>query len=280
MDFVDGHFHIWELDRCQYLWPSEDNPALFKNFTAVQLEAGMKDTPVKHAVFVQVQNNNPGEIDWVTELAKKHSFIKGIVGGLDLTSPKLPDVLDDLQKNNPLFKGCRHILDFEEEKWITRDDVFRGLKALEDRGLTFDLLVRPHLLKYIPDLVRRLPKLMFVINHISKPHVKEGIMSPWKEDIATIAEFPNVLCKLSGLVNEGDLVNWKKEDFQPYVDHVVTCFGIDRVMFGSDWPVCTVAGCQYVDVYDLLSDLLPYLSDDEKLKLFRENARKFYSLKL
>ncbi|CAG2212622.1 L-fucono-1,5-lactonase-like [Mytilus edulis] len=279
MAYVDTHFHIWELDRFDYSWPTKDDKTLFKNFQIEELEEAVKATPVKYAVFVQCLNNKPEEAKWVMELAKNHSIIKGVVAGLDLTSSDLPKVLDDMQQNQ-LFKGCRHILDFEDEKWITREDVFQGLKVLEDRGLTFDLLLRPHLLKYIPDLIRRLPKLKFVVDHIAKPYAKDGKMSPWKEEIASIAEFPNVWCKISGLVNEGDLINWKKEDFQPYVDHVIRCFGIDRCMYGSDWPVCSQAGCKYVDVYSLLNDLLPSLSDEDKEKMFKENGRKFYSLQL
>ncbi|KAJ8300189.1 hypothetical protein KUTeg_021708 [Tegillarca granosa] len=199
--------------------------------------------------------------EWVMEVAEKHKFIKGIVAGVGLTNPKLSEILDDLQKN-PLLKGVRHLLEFEDDDWIARDDVHAGLKVLEDRGLSFDLAMW----------------LKFMVNHLGIPNIKEKQMSPWKEQIEEISKTKNVYCKLSGLVTADDWNNWKVEDFKPYVDHVVSCFGIDRCMFASDWPVCTLAKASYAQVFTILNNLLPDLSDEEKLKIYRNNAKDFYRL--
>ncbi|KAJ8314833.1 hypothetical protein KUTeg_006983 [Tegillarca granosa] len=174
---------------------------------------------------------------------------------------QLPEILDDLQKN-PLFKGVRHLLEFEADDWITRDDVHVGLKQLEDRGLSFDLQVT----------------LKFMVDHLAVPNIKEKQMSPWKEEIAELAKFKNVYCKLSGLETSHDWNNWKEEDFKPYVDHVINCFGIDRCMFATNWPVCLLAKASYARVFAIINNLLPDLSEEEKLKIYRNNAKDFYNL--
>nr|XP_022323194.1 uncharacterized protein LOC111124546 isoform X1 [Crassostrea virginica] len=278
-DCVDSHFHIWDLQNFQYPWPTAAEAAIFKNFSPKDLQENLTKTPVRHAVFVQCLNGSPEEAKWVIHQAKDCPFIKGVVAGIDLTSPKLQEVLDEMQKF-PLFKGVRHILDMEEADWITREDVHAGLKVLEGRGISYDLLLRPPLLKYIPGVVSKFPKLKFVVDHIAKPYVKDKKIDGWREEIAEIAKYPNVYCKLSGLVTEADWQSWKKEDFQPYIDHVLHCFGVDRCMFGSDWPVCTLANTDYKGTFDLVQDLLSSLSTDDKKKIFRQNAADFYRLDL
>lgn len=281
MPFVDGHFHIWELERFKYFWPTEaeKEAGLFKDFTIEEYNRQRGETPVKYGVFIQVLNHSPEEAEWLFELAEKNPAIKGVVAGVDLTSPNLEGVLDRLSKNK-LFVGVRHILDVEKVDWITTEAALRGLAALEKRGLTYDLLLRPYYLKYIPEVISKFPNLRFVVDHIAKPYVKDKKIDGWREEIAEIAKYPNVHCKISGLVNEGDLNNWKADDFKPYIEHILSIFGVDRCFFGSDWPVCTQADCEYKDVYNLATGLLSHLSDDDKEKLFSKNCINFYNLKV
>ncbi|XP_048777701.1 uncharacterized protein y4mH-like [Ostrea edulis] len=279
IDCVDSHFHIWNLKKFQYPWPTSAEAAIFRDFSACELEDNLKKTPVRHAVFVQCLNGTPEEAKWVMSQAESYPFIKGVVGGIDLTSPKLPEVLNDMQ-SHALFKGCRHILDMEKPDWITREDVHRGLKVLEDLQIPYDLLLRPPLLKYIPDVVSKFPRLKFVVDHIAKPYVKDKTIDGWREEIAAIAKYPNVYCKLSGLVTEADWESWKTEDFQPYIDHVLGCFGVDRCMYGSDWPVCNLAKADYKTVFNLLQRLLGSMAFEDKKKIFRLNAAEFYKLDL
>lgn len=278
-DCVDSHFHVWDLTKFQYPWPTATEAAIYRNFSPDDLQQNLANTPIRHAVFVQCLNGTPEEAKWVISQAESHPFIKGVVAGIDLTSPQLPEVLDEMQKF-PLFKGVRHILDLEQPDWMTREDVHTGLKVLEDRGIPFDLLLRPPLLKYIPGIVSKFPRLKFVVDHIAKPYIKDKKIDGWKEEIAAIAKYPNVYCKLSGLVTEADWESWKNEDFQPYIDHVLGCFGVDRCMFGSDWPVCTLAKADYKRVFDLLQHLVSSMTVEDKKKIFRENAAKFYKLDL
>ncbi|XP_013393929.1 uncharacterized protein LOC106161506 isoform X1 [Lingula anatina] len=280
-DLVDTHFHLWNLKKFQYAWPDADVPILFRDINIEEYAEETRDTTFRHAVFVQVLNNCPEETKWLLKLAKTHPFLKGVVGGIDLTSPDLEKTLDELSMD-PKFVGTRHILDFEKEDWLTREDVKKGLGILEKKGLTFDLLLRPHLLKHVPSLGAQFPNLKMVVDHIAKPFIKDGKMEGWKEDMEKIAKCPNISCKLSGLVTEADLKDWKVEDFVPYVKHVMKIFGVDRCFFGSDWPVSLMAGASFQKVFQVLQDILKKLdvTEEDQIKIFRENAIKFYNLKI
>ncbi|XP_076455120.1 L-fucono-1,5-lactonase-like isoform X2 [Babylonia areolata] len=239
----------------------------------------MQPTPVRHAVFVQVLNNSPEEAYWICELAEKHDVIKGIVAGLDLTHQHLQPTLDRLASNSKVV-GVRHILDMESEDWLSRSDVISGLRILEDRGIPFDLLLRPHLIRYVPHLSAELPRLKMVVDHLAKPYIKEGRIDDWAAGMKLIAANPNIYCKLSGMVTEADLNNWKEEQFEPYVKHILDCFGPDRCMFGSDWPVCSMAGASYADVFHILLRLVRKIAPGHEAAIFRDNAVRFYGLKL
>ncbi|KAK7495783.1 hypothetical protein BaRGS_00013003, partial [Batillaria attramentaria] len=209
---------IWDLQRFQYKWPTEKEQALYRNFGPADLVTAKRATDVQHAVFVQVNNNCPEEALWVCELAKEHTFIKGVVAGLNPTDENFDAALDRLTEN-PRVVGVRHILDFENSDWLTRDDVIRGLQILENRQKTFDLLLRPPLLKHVPKLSQRLPRLKMVVDHLAKPYIKDGLFDEWAEDIAKLAENPNIFCKISGMVTEADIENqtWTEDQFEPYV---------------------------------------------------------------
>ncbi|XP_070175793.1 L-fucono-1,5-lactonase-like isoform X3 [Littorina saxatilis] len=244
-DCVDAHFHIWDLQKFSYQWPTPDVPALFRNFTPEDLKEAAKDIPIKHAVFVQVLNNSPEEAIWVSQLAEQHDVIKGVVAGIDVTDPNVKSTLEKVMNGKNKVVGIRHILDNledEDTKWLSSDDVISGLRVLENLGIPFDLLLRPHLTKCVLRLSKELPR--------------------------------------SGLVTEADLTNWKEEQFELYVKHILDCFGPGRCMFGSDWPVCTLANASYKDVFNIMLRLVRKLSPGNERAIFRENAMKFYGLKL
>ncbi|XP_070175791.1 L-fucono-1,5-lactonase-like isoform X1 [Littorina saxatilis] len=282
-DCVDAHFHIWDLQKFSYQWPTPDVPALFRNFTPEDLKEAAKDIPIKHAVFVQVLNNSPEEAIWVSQLAEQHDVIKGVVAGIDVTDPNVKSTLEKVMNGKNKVVGIRHILDNledEDTKWLSSDDVISGLRVLENLGIPFDLLLRPHLTKCVLRLSKELPRLKMVVDHLAKPYIKAGLIDEWKKDMTVIAENPNIYCKLSGLVTEADLTNWKEEQFELYVKHILDCFGPGRCMFGSDWPVCTLANASYKDVFNIMLRLVRKLSPGNERAIFRENAMKFYGLKL
>ncbi|XP_069115769.1 L-fucono-1,5-lactonase-like [Argopecten irradians] len=277
-DYVDTHFHIWDLDHFKYPWPTSNEGPIFRTVTAAEYVDNLRKTPVKYGVFVQCLNGHPDESKWVMQQAKSWPEIKGVVGGVDLTDPNIRGTLADLCKD-PLFKGVRHILDMEDPTWITREDVHKGMAVLEELGMTFDLLLRPHLLSHIPRVVAKFPRLKMVVDHIAKPYIKAKEIEQWKKDMTEIAhQSKNIYCKISGMVTEADWDSWTPEDFMPYVEHIISSFGVDRVMFGSDWPVCTLAKASLNDVFELFTKLTSSYSSEDRRKMLRDNAKEFHSL--
>lgn len=216
IDCVDSHFHIWDLKKFEYPWPTSEDSFLYRNFTIDNYKQAVKSTPIKHSVFVQVVNNCVGEAEWACELVEENPVIKGIVAGIDVTDEHLIAHLDRLASRGKIV-GVRHILDMEKDDWLTRNDVISGLKVLESRNIPFDLLLRPTLTKHIPELSRKLPKLRMVVDHCAKPYIREGKFDQWAKEMKVVAENPNIYCKISGLMTEADVRDWKPEHLDPYV---------------------------------------------------------------
>jgi len=288
---VDTHFHIWDLQlRNTYKktdgsfdWPDASLPKIHRNILAPEAEEELLRSGVKAAIFVQCLNSCLEEVRWVEKLAEKHKIIKGIVGGLDLTQDT--EELRRQIRSFPLLLGVRHILDCEEEDWLTREDVHRGLQVVMEEGKVFDCLVRPPILKHVATVAAKFPNLRMIIDHISKPYISKGVdlgLSGWKEDMASAALHKNVFCKLSGMVTEVDPVNhaqaWGPHTFRPYVEHCLQVFGAERCMFGSDWPVCRLAGAEHSQVVQVLDQILEGRGDEVKNMIFKQNALKFYKL--
>ena len=195
--------------------------------------------------------------------AEKHEFVAGVVGWVDLRDPEVGLVLDELAQN-PRFKGVRHVWhDEPNDDWILQPEVIGGLKEVAARGLTYDFLTFPRHLRHIPEVLERAPGLRTVVDHISKPPIARGELEPWRSDLRKVAEIPGVYCKLSGMVTEADLHNWTIEDLRPYVDAVIEMFGYGRLMYGSDWPVCTMAA-SYDRVFEAAQALLSGVSEDDR----------------
>ncbi|KAH3842312.1 uncharacterized protein y4mH-like isoform X1 [Dreissena polymorpha] len=278
MDFVDTHFHNWALDKFPYPWPTADM-SIYKDYYPCGLENAVADTPVQHAIFVQCLNCSAEEAEWVMDMATRHPIIKGVVAGLDLTSTALAETINRL-KPTGFLKGARHILDMEADDWITRDDVSRGLEILANHNLTFDLLVRPRHLQFIPQVVSKHPRLRFIIDHIAKPNFHDGKMGGWKDEMTEIAQFPNVFCKISGLISEQRTDTWRTIDYKPFIEHVLSVFGSERCVFGSDWPVFELVGATYRESLDHIRALLAHLPAGDQAKIFRDNAVMFYNLNI
>jgi L-fuconolactonase len=217
------------------------------------------------------------ETRWLLELAEASEFIRGVVAWVDLTDPGLGGVLDELQRH-PKFKGVRHpVHDEADEGWLLRPDVLAGLAELARRGLPYDLLLRPQHLPHVPRIADKVPELRMVIDHIAKPLIAAQVMEPWARDTEAAAKLPQVYCKLSGMITEADPKSWKAEHLRPYVSHVMRVFGPDRLMFGSDWPVCTLAGT-WKETLAAFTQSIGAQPVEVREKLLGETAQKFYRI--
>jgi L-fuconolactonase len=218
------------------------------------------------------------ETRWLLELADAHEWIRGVVGWVDLTDPMVGRQLDEFQQH-PKFKGVRHIVHDEPEvEWLLRVDVLRGLHEVSRRGLPYDLLLRPVHLPLVPRLMEQVPDLRAIVDHISKPLIAQGLLDGWAQDMERTAQFPQIWCKLSGMITEADHRNWRAADLQPYVQHVFELFGPDRLVFGSDWPVCLLACERWKQVLAACTQALGPLAMPIREKIFGENAVRFYGL--
>tara|TARA_B100000519_G_scaffold202995_1_gene223486 strand:+ start:14753 stop:15589 length:837 start_codon:yes stop_codon:yes gene_type:complete len=272
---IDSHQHFWEINKFNYSWMDQKSP-LRKDFVPNDLEKLIKENQIDKTIIVQAVPSTE-ETYWLLEMAENYDFIAGVVGWVDLTDPKIEKTLNILQENQ-FFKGVRHLWETDEDpEWIINSGAIRGLKVIAERNLTFDFLARPNNLIYIPKIMNLVPNLRAVLDHIGKPEIAEKKIQPWLNDIRKISSIDNVFCKLSGMITEANQKNWRVEDLKPYVHHVLALFGADRIMFGSDWPVCTLAG-QYKDVKNSFDEILKDLDLKSKNKIFGENASKFYKI--
>lgn len=273
---LDAHQHFWNYNIRDYGWIGEEMSVIQRSFLPEDLEPILSDSGVSGCVAVQARQSLE-ETEWLLELADKHDFIKGVVGWVDLCSEEASSQLEKFAAN-PWLKGVRHVIQDEPDvKFVLREDFQRGIALLQQHDLAYDLLVSKEQLPYAVELVQKFPQQRFVIDHLAKPAIKAGISSPWKETMKAIAAYPNVYCKLSGMVTEADWNKWTQEDFAPYIDTVLQAFGPKRVMYGSDWPVCTVAGT-YAQVFNLLQTHVQSLPEAERQLIFGDNCATFYKL--
>jgi len=275
---IDAHQHFWQLDLpFDYAWlESPDHAKIHRHFLPVDLKPHLDSCQIGESIFVQTQHNLD-ETRWGFSLADHNEFVAGVVGWVDLASEDCEDQLLEF-KTHPSFVGVRHITQGEpDDDFIIRPDVVRGLKVLQKHGVPFDLLFYVKHLKHAASLAKMLPDLPMVIDHLAKPEIKDGTLENWLPHLREAARFPNLYCKLSGMVTEADWKNWKPADLKTYIDHAIESFGPQRCMFGSDWPVCELAA-SYEEVYAALEESLHGLSEHEKRCIFGETAEKFYHL--
>jgi len=272
---VDSHHHFWEIDRFDYSWMSEGSP-LSTDYGPNDLKPLIKGAGVDYTVIVQAVSS-PDEARWLLEMAEQHEFIAGVVGWVDLTDPEVGYTLDELQRSK-YFKGVRHIWEGEDDPgWIVNSGAIVGLKELVRRNLSFDFLAKPANLPFIPQVMDQIPDLRAVVDHIAKPLIADHVVEPWLSDMRKVASINGMHCKISGMVTEADLQNWTIDDLRPYVHHVLGMFGADRLMFGSDWPVSTLAS-EYRTVADAARGILASLSPAAKADIFGGTATRFYRL--
>jgi L-fuconolactonase len=278
---IDAHHHLWRLDQpapFNYAWlDAPQNAAIRRDFLPEHLAPHLQAAGVERSILVQTQHNL-AENRWALALAERHDFVAGVVGWVDLASDACEAELLEF-KDHPKFVGVRHVVQDEpDDDFIVRPDVLRGLKVLEKHGVPFDLLFYVKHLHHVPNLVRQLPELPMVIDHLSKPHIKDKRLDDWLPHFQAAAKFPTVYCKLSGMVTEADWQHWTADDLKPYVQTALELFGPERLMFGSDWPVCELAG-SYERVLAALNEALGPISPAERQAIFGTTAQRFYRLR-
>jgi L-fuconolactonase len=265
---IDSHQHFWRYSPAEHVWMDDRMSALKRDHLPEELQPLLVAARFDGTIAVQARQN-PEETRWLLELAGRNDFIKGVVGWVDLRSPDVREHLAGF----PKLIGVRHVVhDEPDDEFMLRLEFRRGIAQLREFGLTYDLLLFPRHLPVAVKLVEEFPEQPFVLDHMGKPRIAEGLFSPWQEDLRRLARCPNVWCKLSGLVTEAKWKQWRPDDFRRYLDVVFDAFGPDRLMIGSDWPVCTLSG-DYVSTMKIVID---YLSPGDRDGVLGGNCARFY----
>jgi L-fuconolactonase len=274
---IDAHQHFWIYGPREYEWIDDSMALLRRDFLPDDLKPELELAGFQGCIAVQARQTLE-ETRWLLELAASAPFVLGVVGWVDLQSPQVRSQLE-IFAGNPKLVGVRHVVHGEpDDRFLLRPEFLRGISALEEFDLAYDILVYPRHLPVAAEFVRHFPGQRLVLDHLAKPEIKSGSLQPWARGIRELAAFPNVCCKLSGLVTEADWDQWKPEHITPYIDVAFECFGPDRLMIGSDWPVCTVAA-SYARVMDVVKDYLSRQSAQVQAAVLGENAQRFWKLK-
>jgi L-fuconolactonase len=272
---IDAHQHFWSYDPETFSWISEEMATIRRSFGPDDLKPILDYHELDGCVFVQV-NQTEEETTHFHEVALQNDFVKGVVGWTNFFSGDIEEKLQEYAKL-PKVKGFRHIVQGEPVGFMKNPYFVEGVRKLSKYNFTYDILVYPKQLKDAVYIARSCPDTQFVLDHMAKPLIKEGKITQWANYMKELSESPNVVCKVSGMVTEADYANWKKEDFYIYLDVVLNAFGTDRLLYGSDWPVCLVAAT-YGEQLDILESYFRELSQNEKDKIFGENAVRIYGL--
>jgi L-fuconolactonase len=273
---IDAHQHFWKYSAAEYGWMGDSMGVLKRDHLPDELAKLAGAVGIEGSVAVQARQS-VAETEALLDLAKKHPFIKGVVGWVDLRGEKVEEQLAKYSKDKKL-KGVRHVVQDEpDDDFMMRDAFVRGIAKLAKYGLKYDILIYPKQLKCAIELVKRFPEQAFVLDHIAKPFIKKAQMEPWRSHMVELAGHQHVWCKISGMVNEADWGTWKPSDLVPYMDAVLEMYGPERLMFGSDWPVCTCVA-KYEQVFGIVKDWAGKLSESEQERLFGGTAGEFYNL--
>ena len=277
MQKIDAHQHFWKYDPVRDGWITRDMSVIARDFMPTDLLPILQRNEIDGTVLVQTCHTEEDN-RFMLELAEKNDFIKGIIGWVNLHSIKVEDKLKEFHDRYPKVKGFRHVLQSDpDDQLMLRDSFKRGISLLNKYNFTYDILIYPKHLKYAAQLVAEFPDQKFVLDHLAKPNIKGKEIDEWKSDIEALAEYQNVYCKVSGMLTEANWYGWKTDDFTPYLDVVFDAFGISRVMYGSDWPVCQLAG-GYNRALEILQIYTSRLSEYEQEQFFGGNATEFYNL--
>ena len=273
---IDSHHHFWNYDPIEYDWIDDSMKVIRKDFLPESLELTIREAGVDGVISVQARQSVE-ETSWLLEMARQNKFIKGVVGWLPLIND---DIEVELEKysGNKLLKGLRHVIQGEPDpKFMLRKDFNSGVSLLKKYSLAYDILIVERQLPNMIRFVDQHPDQVFVLDHIAKPLIAKHELSLWKENIQELARRENVSCKISGMVTEADFNSWTPPQLQPYFDVVLEAFGADRLLFGSDWPVCLVA-TSYKNWMELVQKNISELSKIEQAKIMGENAIRLYRL--
>jgi L-fuconolactonase len=273
---IDTHHHFWKYTPEEYDWIDDEMAVIRRNFLPADLEQTIKQVGITGVVSVQARQTVK-ETAWLLQLAAEHPFILGVVGWVPLISRTVQNDLEQFAVNSKL-KSVRHVLQGEpDDRYMLRDDFNQGINLLESLNLTYDILIFERHLPQTIEFVDRHPNQIFIVDHIAKPKIKDGLMSPWRENIKELAKREHVYCKISGVVTEADYKTWTEEQILPYIEVVLEVFGPKRLTFGSDWPVCLVA-TSYVDWFHLVERVFNKLSDTEQERIWGGTAMEVYKL--
>ena len=273
---IDSHQHFWLYNAEEYPWMGEAHGPIKHDFMPPDLQPLMAATGIDGTVAVQARQNLR-ETEFLLELSDQYDLVRGVVGWVDMRADDVEAQLERFARH-PGMVGVRHIVHDEvDDRFMLGGNFLRGLAALKQHDLRYDLLLYPRHLRVAIDVVKRFPEQRFVLDHIAKPFIKDGALEPWASDIRELASYDNVSCKVSGMVTEAAWGAWTQDDYTPYLDVVFDCFGVDRLMFGSDWPVCTLSG-SYSEVVGIVENYIAALSAEEQAKVMGGNAIDFYQL--
>ena len=273
---IDSHQHFWKYEPVKHSWIDDDMSVIRRDFLPSDLAKVYQENSIDGCVAVQADQTQE-ETDFLIDLASINNFIKGIVGWVDLRAENIENVLEKYSTDK-IVKGFRHVVQGEaDHNFLLRPNFSRGISLLEKHNFTYDILVFPHQLGSVLEFVKKFPHQKFVIDHIAKPYIKDGYFEGWATMMTAIGKHENVSCKMSGMVTEADFNIWTPEQIHPYMDTVLEAFGSKRILFGSDWPVCLVAG-NYSKIKKLTTDFISQLSKIEQNSIMGNNAIEFYNL--
>ncbi|WP_340110747.1 amidohydrolase family protein [Maribellus mangrovi] len=273
---IDTHHHYWNYNPEDFDWIDDDMAKIRRSFLPADLKETLKGTGVEGVVTVQARQSLE-ETDWLLKLAAENEFMRGVVGWVPLASENIGELLDQYSQNNEL-KAVRHVVQGEPDPaFILGKDFNRGISLLKNHNLVYDILIFEHQLANTISFVDEHPDQQFVLDHIAKPRIKANELEPWAKYLWELAERENVSCKISGMVTEADFNSWTEEQLKPYFDVVIRAFGPERILFGSDWPVCLVA-TEYSEWLKLVKKQLSKFSKEEQKMIFHKNAEKVYQL--
>jgi L-fuconolactonase len=273
---IDAHQHFWRYDRAEYEWIDASMTALRRDFLPDDLRSELRGTGFDASVAVQARQSLE-ETRWLLAQTDEHPFIAGVVGWVDLQSENVDAQIEAVR--HPKLVGVRHVVQAEPDGFLARAAFKRGIATLERYGLAYDILVYAHQLREVIHFAAGFPDQRFVLDHLGKPDIRGGAFDGWRRDLDRLAALPNVWAKLSGLVTEADWRRWTRVELHRYVNAAFDAFGADRLMIGSDWPVCTVAGT-YKDVMDVVTTALADRSASEQNAVLGGTAAKFWNLEI
>ncbi len=273
---IDSHHHFWRYTTADYGWISDAMSVIRRDFLPEDLQKEIAAAGVDGVISVHARQSLE-ETNWLLDFARNYSFIVGVVGWAPLIAPEIRDTLQNLSRDKKL-RGIRHVLhDEPDDRYMLREDFNRGIKSLTQLRLAYDILIFEKHLPIAVELVDRHPQQVFVVDHVAKPKIRENVIEPWRTNLRELAKRRNVYCKISGMVTEADFTRWTPAQLQPYFDTALEAFGPRRLMFGTDWPVCTV-GCGIVQWHDTVRDWAKGLSEDENDRIFGLTAIEAYGL--